>query len=151
MAQSFSKIYLHIIFHIKTTSPQIRDEDLARAHAYVGQLINDAGCVNVWTDGVGDHIHVLCLLGREVTIAYLVEEVKNNSSRWIKAIDPIYHTFAWQSGYAAFSLSQSVVDRTLAYVKNQREHHRKLTFAEEYIAFLKLYGIEYDEQYVFTD
>lgn len=151
MAQSLSKIYLHIIFHIKTTSPQVREVDLQRVHAYIGQLINDAGCINIWADGVGDHVHVLCLLGREVSIAHLVEVVKRNSSRWIKNIDVSYQHFAWQGGYAAFSVSQSVVDRTLAYIKNQREHHKKHSFQDEYIEFLKLYNIEYDERYVFSD
>ena len=124
---------------------------MERVHAYIGQLVNDAGCINIWADGTGDHVHVLCMLGREVTIARLVEEMKRNSSRWIKSVDPAYHEFAWQGGYAVFSVSQSVVDKTLAYVKNQREHHRKQTFQEEYIAFLKLYNIEYDERYVFSD
>ena len=151
MSQSLSKIYLHIIFHTKTTSPTIREVDLQRMHAYIGQLVNDTGCINIWVDGVDDHVHILCLLGREVTIAHLVEEVKRNSSRWIKSIDPVYRNFAWQGGYAAFSVSQSVVDKTLAYVKSQQEHHKKQSFEDEYIAFLKLYGIEYDERYVFSD
>lgn len=151
MPQSLSKIYLHIIFHTKTTSPTIREVDLQRTHAYIGQLVNDAGCINIWADGVDDHVHILCLLGREVTIAHLVEEVKRNSSRWIKSIDPVYRDFAWQGGYAAFSVSQSVVDKTLAYVKSQREHHKKQSFRDEYISFLKLYDIEYDERYVFID
>ena len=151
MPQSLSKIYLHIIFHTKTTSPTIRDVDLQRMHAYIGQLVNDTGCTNIWVDGVDDHVHILCLLGREVTIAHLVEEVKRNSSRWIKSIDPVYRDFAWQGGYAAFSVSQSVVGKTLAYVKSQREHHKKQSFKDEYIAFLKLYNIEYDERYVFSD
>lgn len=151
MSQSLNKIYLHIIFHTKTTSPTIREVDLQRMHAYIGQLVNDTGCINIWADGVDDHVHILCLLGKEVTIAHLVEEVKRNSSRWIKRIDPVYSNFAWQGGYAAFSVSQSVVDKTLAYVKSQQEHHKKQSFKDEYIAFLKLYNIEYDERYVFSD
>lgn len=151
MAQSLSKIYLHIIFHIKTTSPRIREVDLERVHAYIGQLVNEASCIHIWADGVEDHVHILCMLGREVTVAHLLEEVKRNSSRWIKNIDAYYHQFAWQSGYAAFSVSQSVVDKTLAYIKNQREHHKKRTFKDEYIDFLNLYNIEYDERYVFSD
>ena len=81
MAQSLCKIYLHIIFHIKTTSPCILDEDLERVHAYIGQIINDTKCTNIWVDGVGDHVHVLCMLGREVSPAQLVEAIKRNSSR----------------------------------------------------------------------
>lgn len=151
MAQSLCKIYLHIIFHIKTTSPTILDDDLERVHAYIGQLINDTKCTNIWIDGVGDHVHALCLLGREVSISHLLEEMKRNSSRWIKSLSPHYAQFSWQGGYAAFSVSQSIVDNTLAYIKNQREHHKKMTYQDEYRKFLELYHIEYDEKYVFTD
>ena len=151
MAQSLCKIYLHIIFHIKTTSPCILDDDLKRVHAYIGEIINDSKCMTIWVGGVGDHVHVLCLLGREVSIAQLVETIKRNSSRWIKSLSPNYSWFAWQGGYAALSISQSVVDKTLAYIKNQKEHHKKTSFQDEYRQFLKLYNIEYDEKYVFTD
>ena len=151
MSQSLSKIYLHIIFHIKTTSPNIRENDLERVHSYVGNLVNDTGCINIWADGVGDHIHILCLLSREVTVAHLIEEVKRNSSRWIKSIDGHYRHFAWQGGYAALSVSQSVVEKTLGYIKNQKEHHKKHTFQEEYKEFLRLYNVDYDERYVFSD
>ena len=151
MSQSLCKIYLHIIFHIKNTSPYMIDEDLNRIHAYIGQLINKAKCTNIWVNGVGDHIHALCLLGREVSPAHLVEEIKRNSSRWIKSLSPKYSMFAWQNGYAVLSVSQSAADKTLAYIRNQREHHKKTSFQEEYIQFLKLYNIEYDERFVFSD
>lgn len=151
MAQSLTKIYLHIIFHTKTTSPTIRTEDMERVHAYIGSLVNQTGCRNIWTDGVEDHVHILCLLGKDTTISHLLEEIKRNSSRWIKSLDLHYRKFEWQAGYAVFSVSQSVVDNTLSYIKNQQEHHKKRTFQEEYIAFLKLYNAEYDEEYVFRD
>ena len=91
-------------------------------------------------------------LSKDVTISQIVEEIKRNSSRWIKNLDPAYyHFFAWQGGYAAYSISQSVVDKTLQYIANQKEHHTKHSFAEEYKAFLKLYNVEYDENFVFRD
>ena len=151
MSQSLCKIYLHVIFHVKTTSVRIKDEDLERVHAYLGQLVNETGCQTILVGGVEDHIHALLLLSREETISHLVEEMKRNSSRWIKKLSKHYATFAWQGGYAAYSVSQSVVDKTLAYIKNQREHHKKNSFQDEYIEFLKLYNIEYDETYVFRD
>lgn len=151
MAQSLCKIYLHIIFHIKTTSPIILEDDLDSLHAYIGQLINNTNCTNIWVDGVGDHIHALCLLGRETAVSHLIEEMKRNSSRWIKSLSPHYFNFAWQGGYAALSVSQSVVEKTLEYIKNQKVHHKKRTFQEEYKQFLELYNIEYDERYVFVD
>ena len=151
MPQSLCKIYLHVIFHIKTTSPLILDDDLERVHAYIGQLINETQCTNVWVDGIGDHVHALCLLGRDVTISHLLEEIKRNSSRWIKSISTHYRRFEWQGGYAIFSVSQSVVDKTLDYIQNQKEHHKKKSFKEEYLQFLQLYNIPYDKEYVFAD
>ena len=151
MPQSLSKVYLHIVFHIKTTSPPIRQCDWERVHAYIGQLVNTTGCINVWVGGVEDHVHVLCLLSREETIAHLIEELKRNSSRWIKTIDDCYKDFAWQGGYGVFSVSQSMSEKTLEYIKNQRRHHEKQTFEDEYISLLKLYNIDYNEQYLFHD
>ena len=101
--------------------------------------------------GVSDHIHALCLLSKNETVAHLVEEIKRNSSRWMKTLSPDYHHFAWQGGYAVFSVSQSVLEKTLNYVRNQKEHHKKVSFHDEYIQFLKLYNIEFNEQYVFQD
>lgn len=151
MAQSINKIFLHIIFHVKTTSPKILEGDAERLHEYVGQLINTTGCQSVRVGGIDDHIHAVCMLSREETVSHLVEEMKRNSSRWIKTLSPHYRTFAWQGGYAAYSVSQSVVDKVIEYVSNQKEHHQKMTFEEEYIQFLKLHNIAFDERYVFVD
>ena len=151
MPQSLSKIYLHIVFHIKTTSPKIHESDLGRVQSYIGGLIKAEGCRPIVVGGIDDHVHVLCLLSTSETISKLVEEMKRNSSRWIKSIDAWYRDFEWQGGYGVFSVSQSVVDKTKLYIENQQEHHRHTTFEEEYLSFLKLYGIEYDERYVFSD
>ena len=151
MSQSLCKIYLHIVFHIKTTSPPIHEEHLERVHSYIGQLVNTTGCQTLLVGGVSDHIHLLCQLSRNETVAHLVEEVKRNSSRWIKTVDDRYRHFAWQGGYGAFSVSESVVPKTLNYIRNQKAHHAKSTFREEYLLFLKLYNIEYDERYVLSD
>ena len=100
--------------------------------------------------GTGDHVHILFLLSKNESISHVVEEVKRNSSRWIKTISRHYAKFEWQGGYAAFSVSQSVVDTTLEYVKNQKAHHTKRSFQDEYIGFLRLYGISYEDRYVFS-
>lgn len=151
MSQSLCKIYLHIVFHIKTTSPPIKEEHLERLHSYIGQLINITGCQTIQVGGVSDHVHLLCQLSKTETVAHLVEEVKRNSSRWIKTIDDEYQHFSWQGGYGAFSVSESVLPKTLDYVKNQKAHHTKTTFQDEYLNFLRLYKVEYDERFVFSD
>ena len=147
MPQSLSKIYLHIVFHIKTTSPQIDEAHLERVHSYIGQLVNSTGCSVIRVGGIGDHVHVLCLLSRNETVSHLVEEIKRNSSRWIKTLGQEYECFAWQGGYAVFSVSESLINKTIEYVINQKEHHKKLSFKEEYIQFLKLYHIDYGRSY----
>lgn len=124
---------------------------MLRVHGYIGQLINKTGCEVIRVGGVADHVHALFLMSKNVALSHVVEEIKRNSSRWIKSIDPYYQSFVWQNGYGAFSVSQSVVDKTLLYVEQQREHHRRFSFAEEYKNFLELYHVDYDERYVFTD
>lgn len=100
---------------------------------------------------MSDHVHILFVLSKNVCLMHVVEEVKRNSSRWIKSLDAHYAKFEWQGGYGAFSVSQSVVDKTLQYIKRQREHHKKQTFREEYIEFLKTYNVDYNDGYVFRD
>ncbi len=140
-----------MVFHLKTTSPLIRITDLDRVHSYIGQMVNATGCKVIQVGGIADHVHVLFLLSKDVTVSHVVEEVKRNSSRWLKTIDSYYQTFSWQNGYGVFSVSQSVVEKTLEYIRNQSEHHRKMTFQEEYRMFLESYGIEYNHEYVFKD
>ncbi len=101
--------------------------------------------------GIEDHVHILFALNKNVTIVHVVEEIKRDSSRWIKTIDNHYKQFAWQGGYAAFSVSQSMVEQTLEYISQQEEHHKKISFQEEYTRFLRLYHVDYDERQALTD
>ena len=151
MAQSLCKIYLHIIFHIKTTSPLVKDEHLLRLHQYIGSIVNKTGCQVLCVGGTGNHVHALVMFSKTETVAHVIEEMKRNSSRWIKALSPNYEQFSWQGGYSVFSVSQSQVDIVVAYIKNQAEHHKKQSFRDEYLEFLRLYKIEYDERYVLSD
>lgn len=151
MAQSLCKIYLHIIFHIKTTSPVVKKDHLFRLHQYIGQLVKTTGCYIICVGGTENHVHALVMLNSTENVAHLVEEMKRNSSRWIKTLSPSYRSFSWQRGYAVFSVSQSLVEKTANYIRNQAEHHKKQSFRDEYIQFLKLYNIAYDEHYVLSD
>ena len=127
------------------------ENDIDRVHAYIGQLINATGCQSLIVGGVKDHIHALLVLSSSETVSHLIEEIKRNSSRWIKTLSPRYSPFAWQSGYAAFSVSQSIVEKTSEYIKNQKTHHQNKSFEDEYIGFMNLYQIKYNERYVFSD
>jgi hypothetical protein len=90
-------------------------------------------------------------MSKNIALSKLVEEIKRHSSRWIKTLDKHYKTFAWQGGYGGFSVSPSVHDKTKQYIENQEEHHKKMKFQEEYLMFLKEYGIEYNEKYLWND
>ncbi len=151
MSQSLSKVYLHLIFHVKTTSVRMCEKDWEHIHAYIGKTINDMGCQSICVGGIDDHIHILFLLSRDIAISKVVEDVKRHSSRWIKSLTHSYAGFEWQGGYAIFSVSQSVVEATIKYILNQKEHHKRVSFADEYRQFLELYKIAYNEQFVFKD
>jgi len=152
MAQSLSKLYVHIIYHIKNNSQVIiRKQEKEKLYAYMGSIINDNESIPIKINGVEDHVHILCVMSKNIALAKLVEEIKRHSSRWIKTIDPYYTQFAWQGGYGGFSVSPSLHDKTKRYIENQEEHHKKMSFKEEYLLFLKEYGIEYDEKYLWMD
>lgn len=151
MAQSLSKLYVHLIFQIKNTSVSIRNEDKDDLYAYMGSIIKDNQSIPILINGTKDHIHILCVLSKNIALAKLTEEIKRHSSRWIKTVRQNYNQFVWQGGYAGFSVSQSLHEKTKQYIFLQEEHHKKMTFNEELILFLKEYGIEYDERYLWTD
>ena len=151
MGQSLSKLYIHLVFHIKNLLVPIRKEDKNDLYAYIGSVIKDNDSIPILINGTEDHVHVLCVMSKNIALARLTEEIKRHSSRWIKIHKPYYKQFGWQGGYAGFSVSQSLHDKTKEYIKNQEEHHRKMTFKEELAAFFREYGIEYDERYFFTD
>jgi len=151
MSQSLSKLYVHIVFHIKINAVEIRDAEKQRLYAYMGSVIKSNESIPILINGTGDHVHILCVMSKNIALSKLVEEIKRHSSRWIKTLDEHYASFAWQGGYGGFSVSPSVHDRTKRYIENQEEHHKKRTFKEEYQMFLDEYGIDYDDKYVWND
>ncbi len=151
MSQSLSKLYVHAVFHIKYNSPKIRGQDKDELYAYMGSIIKDNQSVPIIINGVENHVHILFVLSKNVALAKMMEEIKRHSSRWIKTKGNYYSQFAWQGGYGGFSVSPSLHDKTKRYIRNQEEHHGKRTFKEEYLMFLKEYGIGYDERYLWED
>lgn len=114
----------------------------------MGNTIQRCEGVPFLINGMADHVHLLSSLPRTMSLSKYIEEIKRNSSRWIKTKDSQYEKFAWQSGYGAFSVSSSRKDSVVRYIAGQKDHHRTVTFKEEFIAFLEKYGIEYDERYL---
>ncbi|MGQ0635765.1 MAG: IS200/IS605 family transposase [Planctomycetaceae bacterium] len=149
MPQSFAQIYLHVVFSTKGRTPYLQDRAIRdELHRYLGGTCNNLGCPVLRVGGVADHVHILCLLGRTITISDLVKELKRDSSQWLKTKGPALAEFYWQNGYGAFSVSPSHVEDVREYIAKQEEHHRVTTFQDEFRRLLKKYGVEWDERYV---
>ena len=111
-------------------------------------VLDGEGCREIFIGGVEDHVHIAFAMSKAVAPIKLVEIVKKQSSKWMKTQDPRFEKFYWQSGYALFSVSPSNLDALHAYISQQEEHHKKMTFKEELLMFLKKHGQEFDEQYM---
>ena len=151
MASSLIKIYVHGIFHIKPTSVQMDSDDLPRIFEYIGGILKGIGSVPITVGGMSNHIHLLSSLPSTMSIADMMRTVKAKSSKWIKSLSPAYIAFAWQDGYAAFSVSPSILEKTVDYIKNQEYHHIGRSFADELKIFLDAYQISYEEKYLLDD
>lgn len=150
MAQSLSKLYVHIIFHTKYNRDLIQSEVETELYAYIGGIIKANGSIPIKINGTENHIHILTTMSKNIALAKFVEEIKRNSSRWIKTKGEQYRDFAWQGGYAGYSVSQSVVEKVERYIDNQKEHHKVVLFQDEYVKFLNEYEVDYDENFLWT-
>ena len=148
MPQSLSAVYIHLVFSTKERRPFLKDKAIRTAlHSYLGGISKRLRCAPIITGGVEDHIHLLARLGRTITQAEWVKELKRVSNLWIKDEYSI-KDFAWQGGYAAFSVSASNLDQVQRYIATQEEHHRKLSFQDELRALFRKHDLEWDERYV---
>jgi REP element-mobilizing transposase RayT len=141
-------VYVHLTFSTKNREPLITKEVQNRLFQYLGGICNGLECTPIRIGGHKDHVHILCLLSRKIAQMKLVEEVKKESSKWIKTIDNQFNNFYWQDGYGIFSVNPAEKDVVIKYIKNQEEHHKIRTFQDEFRVFLKKYKVEFDERYV---
>lgn len=148
MAQSLAQIYIHIVFSTKERYPFIQTDTESELCAYLAGSIKRMDGIPCLINGTADHVHILSTLPRTLTIAKFIEGVKRPSSQWIKTKGGMYQKFAWQNGYGAFSVSSSRVNSVKHYIAGQKEHHREVTFKEEFLEFLQKYNIQYDERYL---
>jgi REP element-mobilizing transposase RayT len=148
MPQSLSSILAHLIFSTKNREPFITPAIEPELHPYIAKILQGLKSPCLALNGTSDHIHILLALSRVITVAELVEEVKTNSSKWIKTKGREFKNFHWQRGYGAFSVGQSDVEAVKHYIHNQKEHHKRVTFQDEYREFLKSSGIAFDERYM---
>lgn len=148
MPQSLDRLHIHLVFSTKNREPLITDPVRDSLHAYMATVLQNLGCAPVLINSVEDHAHLLFDLSRTVSISQAAEDVKKASSKWIKTQGPEFAGFAWQSGCGAFAVSESNVEAVREYIANQRDHHRKKSFQEEYRQFLERHRIAFDERYV---
>lgn len=142
MPHSLSKIWIHAIWSTKYRFPLIQPTVEAKIHQFISEQLRELGCPVRIINGMPDHIHCLFLLSPQKSIAEVIKHTKGSSSHYVNQNNLITDKFAWQTGYAAYSVSESVVERVYRYIKNQKNHHQKKSFQQEYDAFIKLYGLE---------
>jgi putative transposase len=149
MPQSLAKILVHTVFSTKDRRPFLRNDALRdELHGYIGGILTNLDCQPILVGGVEDHVHILSTLSRTCQAAEMVKEVKRGSSLWIKTKDPRLKQFAWQSGYGIFSIGFSQLAAVRSYIARQEEHHRQVSFQDEFRMLLSKYNIDFDERYV---
>jgi putative transposase len=148
MPQSLTKVYIHIVFSTKNHINLIGEDIKNDLFDYLGGICKQLECYPVRIGGHLNHIHILCILSKKITLVKLIEEIKKSSSKWIKNKDKKYLNFYWQNGYSTFSVNPSEINVVVDYINNQQQHHKKISFKDECRAFFKKYKIEYNEEYV---
>jgi putative transposase len=142
MPHSYTKIWIHAIWATKERAPFIHSDIESKIYQYILEQLREQGCPVRIVNGMPDHIHCLFLLSREKSIAEVIKQIKGSSSYFINQNNLTTEKFSWQTGYASYSVSESVVENVFQYIKNQKQHHQKKTFQQEHDAFLKLNAIQ---------
>lgn len=136
------------MFSTKDRRPLITPEYEVRLYDYLGGTIRKVGGISLELNGTEDHIHVLAKLRPDCALSNVLRDLKANATGWMHDIFPSLKSFSWQRGYGAFTVSQSHVKTVRQYIARQKEHHRKVSFRDEFIQFLRENGIEYDERFI---
>ncbi|HVF85952.1 MAG TPA: IS200/IS605 family transposase [Pyrinomonadaceae bacterium] len=148
MAHTYISNLMHCVWSTKDRRKFIDSDLQQRLWPFIGGIARQNSMKALAIGGVEDHMHILLSLPANLSIAKAAQLIKGGSSKWVGETFPELSDFSWQEGYGAFSISVSHVEDTIAYIETQAEHHRKRTFEEEYLMFLKKHGISYDERYV---
>ena len=148
MSQSLTEVYLHIVFSTKHREKLIDVDIENELHDYIGGICKNLKCNPVKIGGERDHVHILCMLSKNVTIAKLVEDIKKSSSKWIKDKNQKYSKFYWQDGYGAFSVHVSQIEEISSYILHQKEQHKRFDFKQELLAILKKLNVDYNPKYL---
>jgi len=148
MSHSYASNRIHVIFSTKDRQQSLPDDFQPKLWAYMAGIAHNQGFEAMIIGGVRDHVHVLLVLPPTLPLAKAVQFLKGSSSKWINERQGPYPPFAWQEGYGAFSVSASQTPDVVRYIQNQRAHHEKTGFEDEFVAFVKKYGVPYDPAYI---
>ena len=149
MPDTFSQIYIQYVFAVKGRESLIMSSFQDELYKYITGIVNGKDQKSLAVNGMPDHIHVLVGLKPAMRISDLIRDIKNNSTNFINEKGILKQKFSWQDGYGAFSYSESNFGNVIDYIKNQKEHHKRKTFRQEYLGFLKKFNIPYEEKYLF--
>jgi len=149
MANTYTQIHLQAIFAVKRRTGLIQKEWKDELYKYITGIIQTHDHKLLAINGMPDHLHIFFGMRPTQSLSDLMQDVKENSSKWINKKKFIKDRFEWQQGYGAFSYSKSQASRVIAYIQNQEVHHRKITFLDEYKKFLEKFEVDYDERYIF--
>ena len=148
MSQSLVSVFIHLVFSTKNRVPMLREGLRPNLHAYIGRVLQAHKASLLKAGGTIDHVHLVISLGKELSVAGAVREIKSKSSAWIHREYPRLRRFSWQGGYAGFSVSESDLDAVIRYVEVQEQHHRNRTFQDELRALLRKHQVNFDERYL---
>lgn len=151
MANTYTQIHLQFVFAVKYRKALILPSFKDELYQYITGIIQHYDHKVLAINGVEDHIHIFIGMRPTQSISDLLQDIKGSSSKWINEKEFLKQKFEWQGGYGAFSYSKSHVQNVINYIANQEKHHKKETFREEYLKFLKVFEIDYDENYIFKD
>jgi REP element-mobilizing transposase RayT len=149
MANTYTQLYVQIIFSPYGRQNLIRNEIKSDVYKYIVGIIKNKNQKPMIINGMPDHIHIFLGFSPDIAISDLVRDIKSNSTNFINEQKLVAGKFAWQRGFGAFTYSKSQVPRVIEYIKRQEEHHKKITFREEYLGFLKKFNIDYKDEYLF--
>lgn len=149
MANTYTQIFLHVVFSVKGRQNLIQKIWRDELYKYICGIVNGKKQKIYAIGGVADHIHILVSIKPDITISDLVRDIKANSSKWINDKRFVVGKFKWQEGFGAFSYAKSQLDAVISYINNQEQHHKKQSFSDEYTELLQKFNIEYDEKYLF--
>ncbi len=148
MAYTFTSLLTHVIFSTRERAPFIGDLIRTDLHAYLGGILRELRATPIIIGGTADHVHVLMQAPADLAVADCLRVLKTNSSRWVKGKWPERRSFGWQSGYGAFSVSESNRANVIRYIQGQEQHHCRVSFQDEFLGLLRKHGVEFDERYI---